>query len=134
MSTKYDWWGYVKGMIRRYPDLKREYTALHQQAVTQSYTAIPGDGGANRSTEVVALRELSPVKQQEYEAVRKALESTAKLKNGAARLKLIELVFFKKTHTLNGAAMEIHYSYNSAKEFHADFIKAVAVFYGLLEK
>ncbi len=133
-SPRYDWWGYVKGMIRRYPDLKREYAALHQQSVTQNYTAMPGGGGASRSAEIVALRELPSTKQREYEAVRSALEMTAKMESGSARLKLVELVFFKKSHTLSGAAMVICYSYGAAKDFHGDFIRMVAKNFGLLDQ
>lgn len=132
-KPRYDWWGYVKGMIRRYPSLKEEYADLHRQSVTQSYTGMPGGGGSGRTVEEIALRELPTTKQREYEAVRRAVAATERMKNSCDRLKVIDLVFWKQTHTLEGAAMMIPCSYRTARRYHEDFIKLVASAYGLMD-
>lgn len=130
---RYDWWGYVKGMIRRYPQLKEEYADLHSQSVTPNYSGMPGGGGSGRTVEVIALRELPSTKQREYEAVRRAIAATERMKASRDRLKIIDLVFWKQSHTLDGAALTIPCHYNTAQRYHADFIILVASFYGLLD-
>lgn len=91
---RYGWWGYVKSMVRLYPERRG-------QALTGT-----------------ALRE--------FEAVRAAIEQTERTSNGANRLKVIELVFWKRTHYISGAALQVPCSEKTAKRYHADFIKAVA--------
>ena len=67
-KPRYDWWGYVKGMIRRYPQLKAEYEELHRQAMRVDYSGMPRGGGAHRATEDLALRALPASKQHEFDA------------------------------------------------------------------
>ena len=100
-SPRYDWWGYVKAIIRRYPRMK------------------DADVSGN------ALKE--------KEAVRVSIEQTEALANGAERIEFISMVFWKQTHTLAGAAMEIPCSERTARRWHTDFIKTVAKNYGLLD-
>lgn len=94
-KPKYDWWGYVKGMIRRY----------HEQKVTK----------------------------KEAEAVKSAIEFTGQKEDGEDRLKVIDLIFWKKTHTLPGAAMRIPCSERTARRWHTEFIKEVAKNFGLID-
>lgn len=98
---RYGWWGYVKSMVRLYPERRG-------QALTGT-----------------ALRE--------FEAVRAAIEQTERMSNGANRLKVIELVFWKRTYTLPGAALQVPCSERVAQRWHADFIRAVARNFGLLD-
>lgn len=133
-KTRFRWWSYVKSMIRYYPELDREYRSLHEQKVTAKMTGMPRGGGAGRQTESIAIRELPYTEQREYEAVKKAIETTARLKTGADRLCLVDLVFWKQTHTLQGAAFKIHSSYRTAVRYHSDFILLVAKNYGLLDR
>ena len=91
---RYDWWSYVKGMIRRYPTLKEQYADLHSQSMTANYSGMPRSGGVSRGTETVAVRELPGTKQREYEAVRRAIEQTERYPTGADRIKVIKLVFW----------------------------------------
>lgn len=41
-KPRYDWWTYVKGMIRRYPALHAQYIALHETTITAQLTGMPG--------------------------------------------------------------------------------------------
>ncbi len=100
-SPRYDWWGYVKAIIRRYPRLKD----------------VEVSGNAFR----------------EKEAVKLSVEQTEAMENGETRLSIIDMVFWKQTHTLAGAAMAIPCSERTARRWHTEFIKTVAKNYGLLD-
>lgn len=78
-------------------------------------------------------KELSGIAVREGEAVRAAVEQTEVLPNGVERLAVIDMVFWKKTHTLEGAAMQVHCSYEAAKRYQQQFIKCVAKHMGLLD-
>ena len=66
------------------------------------------------------------LEHREMEAVRRACERTLRLPDGRNRLDLIELVFWKRSHNLQGAAMKVSVSDRTALRWHGDFIKAVA--------
>ena len=69
---------------------------------------------------------------REREAVCRAKEATCALADGKDRLRLVEMVFFKQTHTLDGAAQEIPCSLRTARTWHRVFIRQVAKEFGLL--
>ena len=119
-------------MIREYPDLAKDYKDMHEQKITASITGMPGGGNVSRGTEDIAIRELPRSKQIEYDAVRKAVEVTAMLKTGADRLRIVDLVFWKQSHTLDGAAYATSISYDTAIDYHGDFIMLVAYFRELI--
>lgn len=131
---RYDWWMYVKGMIRRYPSLKEEYDDLHKQSVTPNYTGMPGGGDVGRGVEEVTLRELPTTRQREYEAVKRAITATERMSASRDRLNIVNLVFWKRSHTLDGAALTIPCSYRTARRYHSEFIMTVASMYGLLDQ
>lgn len=80
-----------------------------------------------------AGKDLSITQHREYEAVREALEETKHLHEGETRLKIIKLVFWDKSHTLVGAAEEVFCSYETAVNYHGQFIKLVAQKFGIFE-
>lgn len=127
-KPRYKWWGYIKSVIRAYPALKKEYNELHDQSITVNLSGMPGSGGVSRGTEDIAVRDLPKPKQMEMDAVRLAVMVTERMKTGSDRLKLIDLVFWKQSHTLQGAAMVVHISYDTAIDYHGDFIMMVAYF------
>lgn len=132
-KPRYKWWGYIKNVIRAYPSLKKEYESLHEQSVTANMSGMPGGGDVSRGTESIALRELPRAKQSEYDAVRKAIAITELMRTGTDRLKLMDMVFWKNSHTLQGAAMAINVSYETAVEYHRDFIMISAYFRDLID-
>ena len=71
------------------------------------------------------------VTEKERNAIEKAIEETERLVDGADRMKVVELVFFKGTHKLAGAAMQVPCSIETAQKYHADFIRKVGVKFGL---
>ena len=70
---------------------------------------------------------------REREAVQRAIDQTEQMVDGKERLQVIDLVFFRQTHTLGGAAVLIPCSERTARRWHTDFIKAVAKEFGLLD-
>ena len=127
------WWSYAKAMIRAYPNLKRQYDELHKTQVTANMSGMPGGGGASRTVEQIAIRQLPPCKQREYDSVSKAISRTKLMQNGKERLAVIDLVLWRQTHTIEGAAMHLHISQAQAWRFHRDFIYLVGKYYGLAD-
>ena len=130
-SPRYGWWGYVKSMIRKYP-VRKETLEAFKGLSSPVLTGLPGGKHrVSRPTENAALRELTPVEQKEFDAVDKAIVFTQKLKTGDERMKVISLVFWKG-YTLQNACLKIPCSYDTAQNWHRDFVRKVAENYGLL--
>lgn len=120
-------------MIRRYPQLCEEYAGLKQTPITASYDDVRHGNRVGNPTERAAIRELPEAKQREYRAVQIAVDVTMRYQMGKERMKLIDLVFWKRSHTLRGAAYTCFISYRTAAQWHGEFIRLVAYYYGLLD-
>ena len=81
-KPRYDWWTYVKGMIRRYPALHAQYTALHETTITAQLTGMPGGGSLSNPTATAALRELSPINQRSTTPSARQLPRPANTRTG----------------------------------------------------
>ena len=132
-KPRYGWWSYAKYMVRVYPKLKTELQDQQSQRITREIAAVSGGARVCRITEDTAFRLLPPAKQAEYDAVTKAVEATRQLKTGRERLALIDMVFWKQSHTLDGAAFVLGYSDSTAKHFHGDFLRLVGMYRGLCD-
>lgn len=130
---RYDWWAYVKGMIRRYPSLCVEEKALHDISISPDLSGLPhGTGKHSDPVANAAMRELPPISRHEMEAVQKALETTQWLDNGKDRLQMIKMVFWDKKYTVAGAALKLGYSERTVVQWHGDFIRLTARNFGLM--
>lgn len=85
---RYDWWSYVKSVIRKY-----------------------GKGNTNTDEE---------------KAVNAAIDATNALPDAEHRMKVISMVFWDRTHTIQGAADSIPCSWATAQRWQSDFIVEVA--------
>lgn len=113
----------TKAIIRRYPELCRAESELRAAKITAGFEEMRSGNEATRSTELLALRELPPRDQRELDAVRNAIATTMRYRNGQDRLKLIDLVFWRpRPYELRPAADRIHVSYQTAKIWHNDFV------------
>ena len=121
-----DWWGYVRKVIRRYPEYDARLKDLQRASVTVNYNSTGGSSGPGRKTEQTALRQLPPYEQACHDAVKKALETTYRKPNGKERVMIIRLYHFKRTHNLAGAAMKVYVSESTAREWHRQFVHLVA--------
>lgn len=132
-KPRYIWWSYVRGMVKQYPELKEEYNERKEQRITRNFKSTIKGTEASRSTENVALQQLPASKQAEYDAVTQAIEKTKMKKNGEIRLALIDMVFWKQSHTLGGAAYKIGYSYDMARRYQQEFLRLVGLYRGLMD-
>ena len=81
------WWGYVKNVLRAYPDYRRELARLRSSvAITPRYNANGGGSGISMPTEDLAMRELPRKEQLRLEAVERAIAETKRLPNGIWRV------------------------------------------------
>lgn len=133
-KPRYKWWAYAKSMIREFPGRYEELCARRLPRTVQQYGAIVrGGSGTSRQTETLATTELPRVAQREYDAVRAAVEETLKRSDGRERVRLIDLIFWRQTHTLAGAAQAVHVSYVTAARWHGEFIRLVGANFGLID-
>lgn len=134
-KPRYDWWPYVKGMIRRYPELCAREAELHRTSVSPDLSGMPrGKGGTSDPTASAALRQLPEINLKEMEAVGEAIEQTQSLPDGNVRMELVRLVFWQRTHTVWGASVKLGISERTATQWHGDFIRAVAKKFGLFNE
>lgn len=132
-KPRYDWWSYVKGMIRRYPELCAKEKELRETSLSPKLSGQPGGKGrASDPTADAALRELPEINRRELEAVRKAIEETRCLDTGEERLHMIRLVFWEKTYTLEGAAIKLNRCHRTLVQWNGEFIRCVARKFGVL--
>ena len=124
---RYRWWRYIRRVVRAYPDLKKEYEELHQQSISADISGMPKAKTAGRTVESIALLQLPPDDQKDYDAVSRAIERTRGKPDGEKRLELIRYVYwYQKEHTVMHAAPMLGISEATAKRWHGDFIKLVA--------
>lgn len=121
------------GMIKAYPHLEKEEKALRTCSVTSRVTGMPGGGGSSRKVESAALRELPKEEARQLRSVAFAIKCTKRrYDNSEERLKIIDLIYWQRSHDLQGAAMKVCYSYDTVQDWHAEFIKTVDAFYMVL--
>lgn len=134
-KPRYKWWGYIKAVIRSYPDHINDLNEIRSPTLTPNYGKSEGHGyEVPRTTEQLALKRLPEEDMKEFEAVDRAIAYTINnYQDADIRIKLIKLVFFSRSHTLQGAALECNISYSTSKIMHNAFIKQVAREFGILK-
>lgn len=70
--------------------------------------------------------ELSGVALREHEAVKKAVDDTLKMDGGKDRLKVIGMVHWERTRTLDGAALVVPCGRATAARWQREFFENVA--------
>ncbi len=101
----YPWWGYVKYIVRKYPEWDK--IPLHE--------------------------EMSRVESKGWSAVRGAINHTERMDDGPLRLKVIQAMHWDRTLTLEGAALSIPCSRATAARWQREFFEEVARNLGLLD-
>ena len=133
-NARNDWWGSAIRMVRNYPARKAEYEALHAQSLVADLTGMPRGGGASRATEDIALRQMAPMKQREYDAVTQAIETTRILPNGELRLELIRRIYWQgKKLRIEDVAPVLHIGEATAKRWHISFVRLVGKCIGYVD-
>lgn len=122
-------------MIRDYRSVKKAADELHAQTMAISMCGLPSGGGAGRTVESVALRQLPPDDQKLYDAVARAIEITKLRRDGADRLSVIRYVYWcHDTHKVEDAAIRSNIAVPTAKRWHGDFVRLVGACYGFSVK
>lgn len=122
-------------MIRDYPLRYEELQQRRFPRIVVAYDTICRAGSeTSRQTERLAMTELPTVAMREYEAVRLAISQTLQLIDGKERMRLVDAIFWRRTHTLQGAALYCHVSYGTAAKWHLEFIRRVGINFGLIDK
>lgn len=134
-KPRYWWWGSIQNALRVYPKLKQRYEAPDVALTARYAEGVGHDSAPGRTTETAALQRLHDGDYKVYLAIKAAVEETAQMEAGAARLKIIELIYWKRYwKTIEGAAYEVGYSVQRAKEIHGEFIRLVAYYRRLIPR
>lgn len=104
--TRYKWRGYVQAIVREYPELEERAEELRKNSV--------------------AFRE--------YNAVQRAIRETEQFPDGALRLRLLDMVFWRQSHNMQGAANVCYVSQSTAYRWRERFLYAVAENMGIADK
>lgn len=102
-KNHYDWWSLVRSRVRKYP-----------------YPEI-------------CLSNLSDVDLAWGGAIGRAVSDTLLMPDGKNRMKVIRMVHWERTHTLDGAAKEIPCDRSTAARWQRKFFEDVARNRGLLD-
>lgn len=128
-----DWWTNAINIVRNYPSRKQEYEELHRQSFS-SLSGVPGSGNISNPTERLALMEMPPMKQKEYDAVNRAVQITNLLPHGDLRVELIRRMYWRgKKVSIDRASCGLNISEATAKRWHIAFINLVGQVVGYQE-
>lgn len=145
-KPKEEYWDYVKKILRQYPILKRKLETPLEPRFTGSpgiKCKIPkadgtmeehlvfglGGGSGNGSpVERCVIHDLPPKEQRRFDAVDNAILRTKEdhPDDWKPRMTIIDLVYFKGTHTIAGASMKVGCHPNTGGAWQAEFIRIVA--------
>ena len=126
MNNREDWWEYTKRIIRSFPALCRKAESVGDMPCTPAYGTGGGhSGAAGNPVERAVVDRLTDKEQRRYDAVQAAIEETECMKHGHQRMELIDRVYWKRSHTLYGAAMCVPVSERTAHTWNAEFIRLV---------
>ena len=122
------WRGEARKALRDYPRIKKRQSLLTSQQITPVYGGAAVQHSASRTTEDVALRStLTEREETIVSAVEFMLQMQSRYYNADARMRMVELVYFKHTHTIDGAADIVHYSPDALWRWNGEILTAVYV-------
>lgn len=120
-----NWRREAKRALYDYPRIQKRKASPQ---ITPNYSGTVVQHSATRTTENTALASgLSEREEAVIEAVELALEMQTHYHNAEARFLMVRLVYFQRTHTLEGAAVECNYSLDAVKRWNTEILTAVYV-------
>ena len=124
------WYGKAKEIAREYIHNTKELAAIREGEPGGGGGGPRGKGKPSRPTEEAAMRALASERAAYLEratrAVEYAMERVLEKPNGYETIKLYRMVYEKKTHSLTGAALELHVAYETAKRWNRYFLRMIA--------
>jgi len=122
------WRSEARAALRAYPKIKRKQADMSGQQITPVYGGAPVQHSASRVTEDVALRSaLTEREENIISAVEFAMAMQSRYYNADARQRMVRLVYWARTHTMQGAAMEVGYNINTVKSWNTEILTAIYV-------
>jgi len=125
-KPRHSWYFIVQKVLRNYPELYRRREGMRQQQTTAAYSGMPGGGGDPRKTEAAAMRSLSPREESDLEAVLATVQTVGRWMDGKTALRVVELVDWQETHTIQGAEKELHLGEDTGKDLRSRVIYELA--------
>ena len=119
---KHWWYPNISRALKAYPSLIAKKDELRKQNIIAKYSPDPRAGGTSRATENIALKDLPPAEAALVDAIESALDEISRRRDGEYIVRLIDLVSFRQTHTIQGAAAVLNMSEKTARRRHGDFI------------
>lgn len=120
------WRSEARRALREYPRIKQRQNIVSDMRITPSYEGTAVQHSASRTTEEAALRStLTDRELNVIAAVEFAMTMQSRYYNAAARRRMMELVYFKRTHTLSGAAIAVEYSFDAVQRWNTEILAAV---------
>ncbi len=133
-KPRYNWWPFALNMIRDYPRRLRDHNELKRQQITPSPDgASAGGSDISRVVERLAMRQLPPQEQREFDAVTGALERTKTMTEGKVRCEVVKMTMWRG-YDINGAARICNVSWYTARRYRWQFILLVGMLYGFLDE
>ena len=126
MRDRPRWWGYVIHVIQDYPELHAKLIGLRETNITANYTGLTGSSGLSDPIYNAVTKSLPRRDQIEHDAVETAIAWVMTRPNSRQRMMLITMVYLRRTHTLEGAALAVGYVYGHAKRLNQEFVREVA--------
>lgn len=109
--------------LRAYPKIQRR---RREAKITPDYGGVVVQHSATRTTENVALASrLTDAELNIISAVDFAMQMQGRCYNATERLKLVQMVYFRRTHTLQGVATEVGYNINTIKAWNSELLSSV---------
>lgn len=134
------WIDQARQIAKEYRSNCRELEELQK---TRTY-AQQSSGGTGRSRKISkpverAVEQIAEQERMEHlkksiKAVDFALEMVSLKPNGADTRKLFDMLYYHKSHTMLGAAQELHISERTAKNYNKYFLKVVAIKMGFYKE
>ena len=132
-KPRYNWWGFALAMIRDYPSRQKELNEMHEQKITATISGMPGGNSASRTTEGIALKQLQPQEQREFDAVDRAIKRAKGMTEPKLRMEVVKITLWKGCG-ISKAATWLNISERTARRYRWQFILLVGYMYGFLSE
>jgi hypothetical protein len=101
--------------------------------MTVDMSGMPKSSEVSRSIENIAMREMAPMKQLEYDAVTQAIKVTRLLPDGDRRVELIDRMYWRgKKMSIDDVIFPVGIAEATGKRWHGAFIRLVGEFLGYM--
>ena len=134
--TKIDpkWRQKAKAALYAYPEYRQKVNDAYSSITTAGNDKIGGSCGVSKPTEELVLKALSTDEWLVYDAVERALRCMERRGQvGVETLRIIDMVYFKRSHKLYGATVALGLIDKTASRRHKNFIVILAKNLGFIK-